>query len=98
MKTNIIRKCYCMLRSSIHFYRIPILTSSGKLDKRALPPIDKQEAVDKEGLPSTETERKLMKLWAEALQLDSVDVQESFFDLGGLETKNLCFLASEMKH
>ena len=65
------------------FCSIPILTSSGKLDKKALPPIDKQEAVDKEGQPSTNTERKLVALWAEVLQLENVDVQESFFDLGG---------------
>ena len=60
-----------------------MLASSGKLDKKALPPIDKQEAVDKEGLPATDTERKLMPLWADVLHLKSVDVHESFFDLGG---------------
>ena len=40
--------------------------------------------VDAEGMPTTKTENTLESLWAEALQLKSVDIQESFFDLGGL--------------
>ena len=39
--------------------------------------------VDPEGMPTTETEKELAPLWAEVLQLKAVDVQESFFDLGG---------------
>ena len=64
-------------------FRIPIVASSGKLDKKALPSIDKTATVDVEGLPCTPTETKLMPLWGDVLQLKIVDVQESFFDLGG---------------
>ena len=39
--------------------------------------------IDQEGLPSTDTERALVPLWGEVLSLKTVDVQESFFDLGG---------------
>jgi len=63
---------------------IPILASSGKLDKKALPAVDCQSRdEEQEGRPSTDTERKLEPLWAEVLQQKHVDVQESFFDLGG---------------
>ncbi|KAK2165584.1 hypothetical protein LSH36_48g05032 [Paralvinella palmiformis] len=72
---------------------IPILASSGKLDKKALPAVDCQSRdEEQEGRPSTDTERKLEPLWAEVLQQKHVDVQESFFDLGGhslLATKML---------
>ena len=69
--------------SRFHPYRIPILASSGKLDKKVLPAVDKTQTVDAEGLPSTDTERQLLPLWADVLQLQCVDVHESFFDLGG---------------
>src|SRR5690606_26518039 len=32
---------------------------------------------------STDTERRLARLWMEALRLDRVSIRDSFFDLGG---------------
>ena len=65
-------------------FSIPILASSGKLDKKQLPPIDKTDTTsDPDSLPTTDTEKKLVPLWMDVLQLKAVDVQESFFDLGG---------------
>ncbi len=61
-----------------------MLAASSKLDKKALPAVDKSHTeTDPEGQPTTETERKLVPLWMEVLSLKSIDVQESFFDLGG---------------
>ncbi|ELT91031.1 hypothetical protein CAPTEDRAFT_168750 [Capitella teleta] len=79
---------------------IPLLAASGKLDKKALPPIEKSEGieVDPEGLPTTPTEKSLVPLWADILSLKSVDIHESFFDLGGhslLATKLLSRVRSE---
>ena len=67
------------------FLSIPLLQASGKLDKKALPPIQKSEGmdVDPEGLPTTATEKALVSIWEEILSLKSVDIHESFFDLGG---------------
>ena len=63
---------------------IPILAASGKLDKKQLPPVDRTEAAaDPDEMPHTETEKKLVRLWKEVLQLKAIDIQESFFDLGG---------------
>ena len=63
---------------------IPVLASSGKLDKNQLPPIDKTDtASDPDAQATTDTEKKLMPLWMDILQLKAIDVQESFFDLGG---------------
>lgn len=58
------------------------MAPSGKLDKKRLPPLDYDDA-DEEGTPSTNTEKRLAKLWCDILSVRTVDVQESFFDLGG---------------
>ncbi|WNG58276.1 amino acid adenylation domain-containing protein [Archangium gephyra] len=60
------------------------LTSSGKVDGRALPA---PEEVRPEGrrfvAPRNELERELARLWEELLGVESVGVTDSFFDLGG---------------
>ncbi|KAK3100605.1 hypothetical protein FSP39_022476 [Pinctada imbricata] len=67
------------------FYSIPIVQTTGKLDKSALPPFDKQSEseVDAESRPSTETEKTIAGIWAKVLQIKDIDIHESFFDLGG---------------
>ncbi|KAK6976349.1 linear gramicidin synthase subunit D [Biomphalaria glabrata] len=64
---------------------IPVVAATGKLDKSALPDFKCQqlEGVGAEGRPSTVTEVALAEIWIEVLQLKEVDIQESFFDLGG---------------
>ncbi|CAL1531382.1 unnamed protein product [Lymnaea stagnalis] len=64
---------------------IPVVAATGKLDKSALPDFNSQqmEGVGSEGRPSTVTEVALAEIWIEVLQLKEVDIQESFFDLGG---------------
>lgn len=56
-------------------------TPSGKLDRTALP------ALDKRGrdyvAPRTELERKLAGIWADALAVERVGAHDSFFELGG---------------
>ena len=62
------------------------LTPSGKIDRKALPPlaVPASESTAKE--VSTElsaTERQLQRLFGQLLGLDTVSSEESFFDLGG---------------
>lgn len=66
-------------------FSIPVVAATGKLDKAALPSVNSQQAeeVGAEGRPSTVTEVALAEIWMEVLQLKEVDIQESFFDLGG---------------
>lgn len=83
------------LRKKLPFYMIPsyfiilksipVVPASGKLDKKALPKYDSQVDLpfSNEGLPSTDTEKKLAQLWKNILQLRNIDIEESFFDLGG---------------
>ncbi|HLL47879.1 MAG TPA: non-ribosomal peptide synthetase, partial [Longimicrobiaceae bacterium] len=58
------------------------LNSSGKVDRRALPPPERGPA---EGYtaPRTPVEEVLSAVWAEVLRVERVGVEEGFFELGG---------------
>jgi amino acid adenylation domain-containing protein len=60
-------------------------TSSGKVDRRALPsPTPERPELEKAYVgPRTPVERVLAGIWAEVLGLERVGVHDDFFDLGG---------------
>ncbi|MEM8930913.1 MAG: amino acid adenylation domain-containing protein, partial [Acidobacteriota bacterium] len=61
-----------------------LLTTNGKVDRRALPA---PEGLSDAGVafrpPETETEQVLAELWSEALGTDAVGLDDDFFALGG---------------
>ena len=61
--------------------RLP-LTTSGKLDRRALP-APETEAMADAVPPRDDLECVLAEVWAEVLARDGFGVYDSFFDLGG---------------
>lgn len=66
-------------------FRLPVLAASSKIDLKALPEIDfAHDVVEAESLARTFTEQRLEKIWSTILQHSILDIQESFFDLGGL--------------
>jgi acyl carrier protein len=73
-----------MLPSAVVILDAFPLTPSGKIDRRALPPPEKN-AVAGEGnvAPRTELEEVLAAIFAEVLQIEHVDVFDDFFELGG---------------
>jgi amino acid adenylation domain-containing protein len=59
-------------------------TSTGKLDRRALPaPSYGASAEGEPDEPQTFTEARLVQLWEELLGVEGIGVTRSFFDLGG---------------
>ncbi len=58
-------------------------TSSGKIDRRALPAPDRTGGAHGHVAPRDETERQLAQLWSEVLAVPVVGVHDDFFDLGG---------------
>jgi len=59
------------------------LTSSGKLDRRALPEPAWERGEPAATAPRGPVEELVAAAWAEVLDLDRVGVHEDFFDLGG---------------
>ncbi|MBE4753752.1 amino acid adenylation domain-containing protein, partial [Corallococcus sp. ZKHCc1 1396] len=60
------------------------LTSSGKVDRKALPTPDGALTASVEYVaPRNETEQKLAALWSEVLRVERVGVHDNFFELGG---------------
>ncbi|HEU4408794.1 MAG TPA: condensation domain-containing protein, partial [Polyangiaceae bacterium] len=59
------------------------LTPGGKLDRNALPPPGPAARRAPPVAPRTEVERALAAVWAQALGLPEVGVEDDFFELGG---------------
>ncbi|WP_234974719.1 condensation domain-containing protein, partial [Tenacibaculum agarivorans] len=81
------------LKDSLPEYMVPTvwveleampLTSSGKLDRKALPEPDGSLLSTKEYVaPRNEVEADIARIWQEVLGLDKVGVYDNFFELGG---------------
>ena len=82
------------LRQTLPDYMIPSafvildalpLTPNGKVDRKVLPaPNQIRPDLSNEFVaPRTEIEEKMVKIWAEILDLEQVGVYDNFFDLGG---------------
>jgi len=59
------------------------LSRNGKLDRNALPPPATQTHVVAPLVPRSELEQRMVELWLEVLQRQSVGVSEDFYQLGG---------------
>ncbi|GIO01643.1 non-ribosomal peptide synthetase [Brevibacillus halotolerans] len=69
--------------------RMPV-TSSGKLDRNALPePKSYQTARGEYVAPSSETEELLMRIWQDVLEVPQIGIHDHFFELGGDSIKAL---------
>jgi acyl carrier protein len=60
------------------------LTANGKLDRKALPAPAGERPLDETYVPPrTETERQIVDIWRDVLQIEKIGVHDSFFELGG---------------
>ena len=69
-----------------HFLKVDSLplTPNGKIDYKALPqPSSEKPPSHSEALPESPAEEGVSQIWREALNLTSIDVTQSFFQLGG---------------
>lgn len=77
---------YMLPQYYIEMKTLPV-TSNGKINKSVLPcPVSD---IDKKiiSIPKTETERKMVKLFSKVLGIENVDINDSFYSLGGHSLK-----------
>ncbi len=75
------------------------LTSSGKIDKKALPSIGQQQELFKSYVkPSREEEKILADIWAEILGVSQIGIHDDFFALGAHSLSALQLLARISQH
>ena len=69
-------------------------TVSGKIDRKALPALDRSRPDLKEGYtePRTELEIYIAEMWQEILGLDKIGVHDDFFELGGDSIRGAIFI------
>jgi amino acid adenylation domain-containing protein len=73
-----------MVPSTLRLVDALPLTASGKIDRPGLAAVPFRDAEDAACLaPNTERERALLAIWQSLLGVNSVGVDESFFDIGG---------------
>jgi acyl-CoA synthetase (AMP-forming)/AMP-acid ligase II len=73
------------------------LTPSGKTDRKALESLGVPGRTDVDRIPPrNEIERKIADAWKEVLELETVGVNENFFDLGGTSL-NIIRLSAKFK-
>jgi len=73
-----------MVPSAFVFLETLPLTSSGKVDRKALPaPDSDRQLKDAYVAPRTDCELNLAGIWQQILRIEKVGVDDNFFDLGG---------------
>ena len=73
------------------------LTPNAKIDRKALPdPDDGGLSRGQYVAPVTETEKTLVKIWEELLEVERVGVEDDFFQLGG-DSINIISLVSRLR-
>jgi amino acid adenylation domain-containing protein len=74
-----------MVPATIVFLDALPLTSSGKVDRAALPQADQAVAVSgiSHSVPETPMQEEVVGLWREVLKIEDIGIHDNFFDLGG---------------
>lgn len=85
-----------MVPDSIRILESLPLTANGKLDRRALPDPEPQEATDYVA-PQGEVEETLAQIWCEVLAVERVSRHDNFFALGGDSILSLKVVARARK-
>lgn len=73
------------------------LTTSGKLNRKALPRPERVTSGDTIALPTNNCEKILLRLWKDLLRIENISINDNFFEIGGnsLLAINLATLISK---
>ncbi len=74
---------YMLPNNFVLLEALPV-TSNGKIDKKALPkPGTRVQTQQPTAHPQTKAEQVLASIWIDVFDLDTIDIDENFFDIGG---------------
>src|SRR4029434_2350142 len=75
---------YMVPMALVQLEKLP-LTANGKVDRQALPsPESERRSAEAQYVaPRTESEQAVERIWAEVLRLERIGVNDDFFELGG---------------
>lgn len=74
------------------------LTSSGKIDRKALPNVTGVDIIRKEYVaPKNETEQQLVEIWENVLGINEIGITDDFFELGGHSIKAIKIISKTQK-
>ncbi|SFU54137.1 non-ribosomal peptide synthetase [Butyrivibrio sp. M55] len=93
-----VREMKRMLKENLPVYMVPTnyvyldklpLSHNGKLDRKALPPLNLESEKREIVLPKNPEEEKLLVLFKEMLEVDELGVEDDFFEYGGTSLKGI---------
>lgn len=73
---------YMLPSAFVHMHSF-VLTTNGKLDRKALPHHDFSANAADYIMPKSDLEKKLTAIWSEALDIETIGTEDHFFHLGG---------------
>jgi amino acid adenylation domain-containing protein len=91
-ETVVEREIRDLLKTSLPAYMVPSffvmlgsmpITPGGKIDRKALTALPYTQQSTEITPPSTEIERKLVKIWESVLSIHPIGITDDFFELGG---------------
>jgi amino acid adenylation domain-containing protein/non-ribosomal peptide synthase protein (TIGR01720 family) len=85
LQTHLLRVLphYMLPTAFVKVDEIP-LSSSGKVDRKALPKISLSESLSQKYVaPETETEQQLAEIWQTVLGQEKIGIETSYFEIGG---------------
>ena len=89
---------YMVPAAFLALHQIPV-NANGKLDRSALPPVERQalRASGERVAPRTPDELRMAAAWAQVLGVAEVGVHDSFFDLGGDSIRAVALRSEERR-
>ena len=90
---KIVEEVFSILRDSLPDYMVPTsilhligfpMLSNGKIDRKALPVPDSISSSNTIiSQPKSETEKEILEIWKETLNLSAISTSDNFFNIGG---------------
>ena len=89
-----------MVPGTFMFLKSLPMTPNGKVDRRALPPVESIQSGKDSAMPCTDLEKRLAAVWSAVLRVEKIGIDDDFFALGGhslLAARLVSYIRDELK-